>query len=294
MSGHLSLTEKVNAALQQLSREIEANTLQLPSPPDNIITLRKLIQTDANVDVIAAHLRKDPHLSARLVKVANSVLFTGRGHVTDVKSAIVRLGLSKVQNLVTGFAITQQFLRSKTAGIETQLRQSWSKSNQVAGIITVLAREKTRIDADMALLAGQLHNIGETPLLLRINSMTDLGTNPEMKKAVINMVLARLSAKVGAAILKKWHFPPEIVQLPFAESNTANTDTETEINLKNLLLISKELRHCGFTHPLSSLPDSIKQQVIFPLFWVDEDMAINNLNDLAPQIHETQVMLSSS
>lgn len=294
MSGHLSLTAKVNTALQQLSAEIEANTLQLPSPPDNIFMLRKLIQTDADIDTIAAHLKKDPHLSARLVKVANSVLFTGRGYVTDVKSAIGRLGLSKVQNLVTGFAITQQFLLSKTVGIETQLRQSWSKSNQIAGIISVLAREKTHIDADTALLAGQLHNIGETPLLIRINSMPELKTNSELKKAVITLVLERLSAKVGATILKKWHFPPEIVQLPFAKSTVANTDMETEINLRNLFLLSQELCHCSFTRPLSTLPDSIKQRALFPIFWIDEDMAINNLNDLAPKIHDMQVMLSSS
>jgi len=294
MSGYLPLTEKVNVALQQLSREIDTNTLQLPSPPDNILTLRKLIQADANIDIIAAHLRKDPHISARLLKVANSVLFVARSHVTDVNSAIVRLGLSKVQNLVTGFAITQQFIRSKTSGIETQLRQSWTKSNEVAGICTILAKEKTHIDADTALLAGQLHNIGETPLLIRINSMPDFKTNPELKHAVSRLVLKRLSAKVGTAILKKWHFPAEIAQLPIAESTAADSLRTNEINLTNLLLISKELRHCNFTRPLTTLPENIKQQAVFTLFWADEDRAINDLNDLGQNIHDTQVMLSST
>lgn len=293
MSGNQPLTERVNATLQQLSREIENNTLQLPSPPDNIITLRKLIQEDADTEVLAAHLRKDPHLSARLLKIANSVLFSGRSHVTDVKSAIVRLGLSKVQNLVTGFAITQQFLHSKTTGIENQLRQSWLKSNQIAGICTVLATEKTRIDADTALLAGQLHNIGETPLLIRINSMPELQTNPELKQAVIKLVIKRLSAKVSVAILKKWHFPPEIAQLPLADFAPAELTTTNEINLKNLLLTSKALHQCNFTRPLTKLHDSITNHAVFPLFWTDEDMAINNLNDLAQKIHNTQVMLSS-
>lgn len=293
MSGNQPLTERVNATLQQLSREIENNTLQLPSPPDNIITLRRLIQEEADTDVIAAHLKKDPHLSARLIKIANSVLFAGRTHVTDVKSAIVRLGLSKVQNLVTGFAITQQFLHSKTAGIENQLRQSWLKSNQIAGICTVLASEKTGIDADTALLAGQLHNIGETPLLIRINSMPELQTNPELKQAVIKLVIKRLSAKVGAAILKKWHFPPEIAQLPLVDFATAETMTTNEINLNNLLLTSKVLHQCNFTQPITKLHDSILKHAMFPLFWSDEDMAINNLNELAQKIHSTQLVLSS-
>lgn len=293
MSGFSPLTESVNASLIQLSKEIEANTLQLPSPPDNIIYLRKLIQSDPSIEAVAEHLRRDPHLSARLIKVANSVLFAGRNHVIDVKSAIIRLGLSKVQNLVTGFAITQQFLNCKLTGIESQLRQSWSKANQVAGICTILARERTQIDSDSALLAGQLHNLGESPLLIHINTMEMCKNNPQLKNAVIDLVCKRLSGKVGAAILKKWHFPTEIIQLPFVETRLAKQQEMRPLDLQSLLYLGIQLHKCNFSRPLTELPAHLKSTPYFTLLWKDEDRAINDLNELASQIHETQIMLSS-
>jgi len=191
ISGLLPLTAKVNATLLQLSHEIEANTLQLPSPPDSITRLRDLIDTDT------------------------------------------------------------------------------------------------------ALLAGQLHNIGETPLLIRINSMPELKHKPELNQAIIKIVYKRLSAKVGVTILKKWHFPPEISQLPLAEMTVANTDSTTNINLNNLLVTSSQVHQCNFSRPLTSLSESFTNSPAFPLFWQDEYMAINNLNDLAQQIHDIQVLLSS-
>jgi HD-like signal output (HDOD) protein len=294
MSGLTPLTEKVNAALAELSNEIRANTLQLPSPPDNILHLRKLIQSDSGVDEVASHLKKDPHLSARLLKVANSALFARRSHVTDVKAAIVRLGLSKVQNLVTGFAITQQFVNRKTLGIETQLRKSWSKANRVAAICSILAREKTAIDPDTALLAGQLHNIGESPLLIRINSMPELRENLQLKHTIINIVLKRLAAKVGAAILKKWHFPAEITQLPFVESAFATQPPVAAINLDTLLFTSLKLSDYDFTKPVTAMPEQFNNGPLFSLLWQDEDMAINDLNTFSDQIHETQLALSST
>jgi len=294
MTGLTPLTERVNAALLQLSNEIQSNTLQLPSPPDNIIHLRKLIHSDPDIDKISEHLRKDPHLSARLIKLANSALFSRRMHVTDVKSAILRLGLSKVQNLVTGFSITQQFVNKKVGGIESQLRLTWSKANQVAGICSILAREKTRIDPDTALLAGQLHNIGESPLLLRINSMPELKNNAQLKHAIINIVLKRLTAKVGIAILKKWHFPTEITHLPFVEAAFASQPPASSINLDALLFASLKLQQCNFTKPIPALPGDFNNGPIFSLFWKDEDMAIKDLNAMAQQIHETQTMLSSA
>jgi len=294
MSGLTPLTLKVNAALTELSDEIRANTLQLPSPPDNILQLRKLIQTDSDIDKVTSHLKKDPHLSARLLKVANSALFSRRSHVTDVRSAIVRLGLSKVQNLVTGFTITQQFVNNKTLGIETQLRKSWSKANHVAAICSILAREKTAIDPDTALLAGQLHNIGESPLLIRINGMPELKEDIQLKHTLINIVLKRLAAKVGAAILKKWHFPTEITQLPFVESAFATQPPVSEINLDTLLFASLKLSHCDFTRPVTAMPESFNNGPLFSLLWEDEDMAINDLNTFSEQIHETQIALSST
>jgi HD-like signal output (HDOD) protein len=293
VSGQLSLADNVNQALQLLSAEIEANRLQLPSPPDNVIALRNLIQQDADINAIATLLSKEPHLSARLIKLANSVLFHSRFHVSNVKTAITRLGMQKVSNLVTGFAITQSFLNNKTRGIEHELKRSWQISNRVASITTSLAHHHGQIDPDQALLAGQIHNIGDTPLLLHLNRLPVLIESPEMKQKVIIMVLKRLSARVGTAILKKWQFPPDMVKLPFAAEQPPEIPEET-VQLEHLVFVGAALRITDFTVTITNLPQSLLESPVFHLLWNSEEAALNQLNALSEDILSMQRALRST
>lgn len=293
MSGQLSLADKVNKALQHLSAEIEANRLQLPSPPDNVIALRNLIQQNAGINEISTLLSKEPHLSARLIKLANSVLFHSRFHVSSVKTAITRLGMQKVSNLVTGFAITQSFINNKTRGIEHDLKRSWLISNHVASVTMSLAQHHGQIDPDQALLAGQIHNIGDTPLLLHLNTLPELNQDPEMKHKIIIMVLKRLSAKVGTAILKKWQFPPDMVQLPFAAEQAPVTAGDS-VRLEHLIYTGAALRTMDFTATITKLPQPLVESSVFHHLWASEEAALNQLNALSEDILTMQRLLRST
>lgn len=293
MSGLVPIAEKINAALLRLSNDIDANRLQLPSPPDNLIALRNLIQKNAEIDDIAILLSKEPHISARLIKLANSVLFNSRFHVSSAKSAVIRLGVQKVSNLVTGFAITQSFINNKTKGVEKHLNRSWLISNQVAAITMCLARHHGNIDPDQALLAGQIHNIGDPPLLLHLNSLTELDNDPQIKNKVISFVLQKLPAKVGSAILKKWQFPADMVTLPFATQSSTLSQGKS-IQLEHLVFIATTLRTTDFTSTVTHLPQSLIGSSVFEQAWESEETAIKQLNTLADDIISMQRLLRSS
>jgi len=115
---------------------------------------------ESSANDIATLIKHDPNISGRLIKVANSVLFGSRHHVTTTKAAVSRLGLSKVQNLVTGLVIAQNFIKNRIKGLESYFHNSWQQSNNVAAIAYILAKRKTKLDA---LLAGMVHNIGVLP-----------------------------------------------------------------------------------------------------------------------------------
>lgn len=293
MSGLVPLAETINASLLRLSNDIDANRLQLPSPPDNLIALRKLIQADAEISDIATLLSKEPHISARLIKLANSVLFSSRFHVSSVKSAITRLGMQKVSNLVTGFAITQSFINSKTKGIERYLNRSWLISNQVAAITMSLARHHGHVDPDQALLAGQVHNIGDSPLLLHLNTLPELSHDSELKSKVIAIVLKRLSAKVGSAILNKWQFPADMIRLPFA-SQHSTIAPQGAIQLEHLVYIATSLKTTDFAANINHLPQALTESPVFGHVWDSEDIALSQLNALAEDILSMQRLLRST
>lgn len=291
MSGQLTLGQKLSAKLDQLAADIDSNRLQIPSPPENLIELRRLVQQDASIDEIAALLNKEPHLSARLIKLANSVLFGGRQHVATVKMAVVRLGTQKVSNLVNGIAISQAFINHKTVGIEQALSQSWHHSHQVAAIASTLARYYCDIDPDQALLAGQIHNIGETPLLLHINTLYELKPDPKLKQQVINKVLDKLAARVSSTILRRWLFPEEMIQLPYATRlHHLNKDKP---DLNQLIQLGIMLKSHNFMRELKQLPPDLLSRPAFSQLWRDEQQALQQLNGVAPDIVATHQLLHS-
>lgn len=293
MSGPTPLAQSVNATLLKLADELNTNKLQLPSPPNNLLQLRKLIQEQANINDIVGLLSRDPHLSARIIKIANSALFSSRLPVSSVKSAVIRLGSQKVSNLITGLAITQSFITSQTRGIQNTLEHYWENSVQVAAIASVLAKSLTRLDADEALLAGLIHNIGAPPLLFYLNKLSELNDAPELKIKVIHLVLSKRSAQVGKAILKKWQFPETMQAIPVVANSDEVTKTDT-ITTPGLIHLSLMLKDMNWQRSLQALAPEVLAHPAFPFLWESEAHAIEQLNDLAEDILQTRQLLSST
>lgn len=293
MSELSSLSEQVNYVLSRLSEDIRHNRLQLPSPPENLIALRKLIQQDASTEQIVSLLNKEPHVSARLIKLANSALFNSRLQVSSVKLAVTRLGMQKVSNLVTGFAITQQILALKIRGIEKSLKKIWLTSEQLAGITSTLARHFSTVDPDKALLAGQVHNIGEAPLLIHLNTLPELKqAEDDLRQKITQLILQRMSARVGSSILKKWAFPDDMVKLPHV-AYEGTISASARVDISHLLQLGGALKSCDFSSRLEQLPPAFLSSPSFSLLWKDENEALTELNGIAGEVVETQRLLRS-
>ncbi len=120
--------------------------------------------------------------------------------MSSVKSAVSRLGLSRVQNLIIGLSIAQSMM--KTQDLDNYFKQCWQQSNHVAAISYVLAQQKSTIDLEQALLAGMIHNIGALPLILRLNLISDLKNNAHILKMVADVVIPKLYASAGSLVMK--------------------------------------------------------------------------------------------
>ncbi len=291
MTGLTPLAQSVNSSLLRLADELNTNKLQLPSPPATLIQLRTLIKEQADINDISKLLNRDPHLSARIIKIANSALFTSRLPVSSVKTAVIRLGLQKVCNLVTGLAITQSFINNKTQGIEKTLKHSWDKSILVAAIASTLARTLTELDPEEVLLAGQVHNIGVPPLLFYINNLPELRDAPELKIKVIHLVLTKRAAAVGSAILKKWQFPAYMQQLPYLADSNVIAEAEA-ITVTELIQISVLLHKTNWQRPLKALPPELLVHPAFHRLWENETLAVEQLDMMADEIIQTRQLLS--
>jgi len=282
----MSLTEQVNAVMAELTEEIKDNKLNLLTPPDLLLQVRAFATNqDGTIEDFANLVQHDPNISGRLIKVANSALLGARVHVTTVKAAISRLGSAKVQSLVTSLVIAQNFIKSKTRGLEDYFDHIWQQSNDVAAISYVLAIKKSNVDPEQALLSGMVHNIGVLPIILRLNQIPALKNDPKLLIQVADLVIPKLYPIAGKLILDSWNFSQEISQIALTHGQSEqNPDSDT--TLHDIIFIASELNNIPDVTDINTIPESLVTSTSFNKTWTSWEEAVENLNELSDEINE--------
>jgi HD-like signal output (HDOD) protein len=70
----------------------------------------------------------------------------------------------------------------------------------------MIARLDHRFEPQQALLAGLIHDIGVVAVITHLEQRA-----PHLEAALVDRVISHLRGPVGAAILRKWRFPDELV-----------------------------------------------------------------------------------
>jgi HD-like signal output (HDOD) protein len=193
-----------------------ANLHSLPSIPK--VAQDLILQFDSptsSLESIARNIEKDPVISAKILRLANSARFRGSRESSSIEDAAMRLGFNTLRTLVLASAVTGAF----KAGPSFDLKAFWLKSFQVAGISRMLARQ-IGADAEIAFTCGVMHDIGELLIQTgapevaeRINSASRTGTAG--RAADETMQLGFGYPEVGAELAKRWHLP-EVIQQAIA------------------------------------------------------------------------------
>ena len=197
----------VQTVAVEMRSDLAAGRLVLPSLPDIVFQVAKLMQDpDARGEEIAAVVGKDPALSARFLRLANSAYFPGMRPVADLKRAIVRLGHKVIKHLVTTLAVSKLYdVRSHPAA-RPYLTELWQHSTLIASLSELLARRHGHLEAEVAMLAGLVHRIGALPIIVRAEKTPQVLGD----RTLVLELLDLLHREVGQAIVSGWRFPPEL------------------------------------------------------------------------------------
>jgi HD-like signal output (HDOD) protein len=207
----------VNDFLTHIHKEIQNNRLELPSLPDVALKVREVVATgNASASDIAAIISTDTVIAARLIQIANSPLYSGNTEIKSIQLAISRLGNTTIRTLVTSIAMRQLYtLKSKT--LESHFESIWEESIEVASISRALATFTPHLDADEAMLAGLLHQIGKLPILVLIEDIPEFRDNP----ARLEKLLDKAHRPIAKIIMDSWNFPDDLKLVASEYSNTA-------------------------------------------------------------------------
>jgi HD-like signal output (HDOD) protein len=189
--------------LRNLASEVSGGSVNLPCFPDVVIRIRKaLADPDARLTETVRIVGAEPRLAARLLQAANSAIFNPSGKpMTDLRSAVTRLGHRAVQSSAMAFAVQQLRLAPALRSISKPLNVLWEESISVASICQVIAR-RTRVSPDEAFLTGLLHGIGRLYIMVRaVGKSNKLPSDESFKDMVESWHPA-----IGKAVLENWGF----------------------------------------------------------------------------------------
>ncbi|AVE07695.1 HDOD domain-containing protein [Pseudomonas sp. R11F] len=241
------LAEKVQ---QALVKAIDNDDLVLPTLPEVALKIR---QAAEDPDISISHLSKvigrDTALSARLIKVVNSPLLRATQEVTDLHTAITRLGTNYSSNLAIGL-VMEQIFHARSEVVELKMREVWRRSLEVAGVSYALCRRFSQLKPDQAALGGLVHQIGVLPILTYAEDHYELLSDP----VSLNHVIDSIHPVLGNKLLRVWDFPEMLANLPVQyldlERDSAKLDYIDLVQIANLYC------HRGTGHPLANVPVS--------------------------------------
>lgn len=178
---------------------------------DELATLLERPEPDAAS--VAALIRQDPGMTSKLLQIASSAFFNTSASVTDVETAIMRLGFRTLRNLLEN-AVFEPLPAHQDRG-QPSVVGLQQKSHDIARVAARMA--KLPEDAELAYMAGLLSNAGQLLLVthspewlyLSQAEATRAGTPPhEAERATFGAT----HAEVGAYLLGLWGLPHAIVE----------------------------------------------------------------------------------
>ncbi len=170
---------------------------------------------DATASDLLRVIMSDPPVAAKVLRVANSVYFQrGGGEVTDLQTAIVRLGFANVRNLLMGVSVIRSF-NAFFVGAPYTREDFWTHSISVGVLAARLAGGRESLCSSTAFVAGLMHDLGK--LLLdrhaRAAWVRSLSLARERKIPLCDAERETLGADHAAlagALLDAWRFPKEL------------------------------------------------------------------------------------
>lgn len=187
----------------------------LPADLQVLSQLGEMLQ-DANSDLeeVAALLRRDVALAARIVRISNSPVYGGGGQIASTEEAVNRVGFSEILKLVgtaTAARITDRAL--DFYGIRAEA----IRDNMLYGALAAEAIAKaTGQDSRVAYTGGLMRPLGIMVLdrACRGQPKAVSAYSPETAPSYAaweNSVFGVNSREVTANVLEEWRFPHELI-----------------------------------------------------------------------------------
>jgi HD-like signal output (HDOD) protein len=259
-------------------------SIRLPAMPEVAHALIKSLNNEsATILEVRNILAKDPALSAKLLRLANSAQFGLPRGVGTLDHAIAMVGMSQVRTLALAACLNDSF--PTPPGLDR--KEFWKNSMACAGYAQWLA-QCLDMDAQQAWLTGMMLRLGELLIaqaeprtLTEIEKLPHLpGGRWEREKRLVGFSEGEITAELA----RRWDFPMQIVQALQRSSSPLNEQAFSRLG--SVVHLAGLLADMPYTGPdmIDALPPEVVDSFRMDVPWLRDSFpqpdSFVNLNTL--------------
>lgn len=273
----------------ELSQKLSTAVDGMPAFPKSV---QRILELTRDVNCTAKDLvqviDKDPVVTVKILRVVNSAYYSLPKQITSINHALVYLGFNTIKNLALSIAAIGMLPKDNAAGFDGQ--QYLLHSLATASIAKQLAARVDDADPMDCFIAGLLHDFGKVvfaqfmPTDFRLALDISKETQTSLATA-LRRVIGADHAVVGAMLVEKWRFAPNLIETIRHQHPDDLKDTGMIACVFAANQISKKLKFGFGGNPwVDELPEPIQNRLGGNL-----NDVISSLGDLTAMIEEAQV-----
>ena len=209
-------------------REIVAWVGDLPPLPHVAAQALSLIEDpDVTAKELSDLLGGDTALAARVLKIANSAMFSRQRKITTINQAVMIIGFKTLRGIIVAASLRQ--LNRSFGDVEKMI---WENSACCAMCCKVIATKMRRSFGEEVFLIGLMHDLGKLVLCNRIPK--EYQKIIETTQSGVDYVTAETELLgyahplIGALVAKKWNFSLDICQTILHHQDEVDAPFEDE------------------------------------------------------------------
>jgi len=216
--------------------------VQLPVPPEVPQRLVSMVHDPlTSMNELAGVIEDDAAISMKVLRMANSALFSSTHDISDLRTACARLGMKVIAN-VAHVMSSSNLYRSGDPHFRELMQQLWLHSLATAHCSEELVRILKLPNTNSQFVAGLVHDIGKLVLLdaLTVKYKGNTGRLKESPELLLK-VMNRFSPIVGLHVVQYWKMAPEVLFTTFFNHQPEATPTPEWVPLAHVIALSSDL-----------------------------------------------------
>ncbi|WP_019027152.1 HDOD domain-containing protein [Colwellia piezophila] len=204
--------------------------------PDACFKVKALMSDDsAEISDFADVISIDPSMTSRLLKIANSAIYSFPGEISTISRAITIIGTQAIYNMMLVDVAASAFKHFENQAID--LKRFWRMSVYCGLAAKNIAISAGVRDIERLFIAGLLQNFGEL-LVAKISpelaQSCEKYNKTQLPWQLQELTLGYTYTDISANLLKIWQIPEKII-LPIRHFNAApSIEINKDVKILNL------------------------------------------------------------